>query len=190
MVGVHEKCPFCSEYYSIQSEFTLKQGSLTNILVKPHEKCGEFIIIVDSEGKLKGTLVVEKKEIETKSVQQYSNILSLDDKSILFYYIQAISREKNPKGTLIATEAKFNEFVHGQFFSKWLENFSEAKKDFALMTSQEIILASVAINKNFRITFGFNLEKMIEKNIPINSMDAALKWLKEMCIELSKKVLN
>jgi len=188
-IKIHEKCPICSDFFSIDSDFTLKQGALTNILVKPHEKCGEFIIIVDNEGKLKGTLVVEKKDIQTNSVQQYTDILDFNDSSILFYYIQHISREKNPKGTLVTTDPKYNLFAHGEFFNRWLENFSDAKKDFAIMTTQEIILTSITINKEIRITYGFNLEKMIEKNIPINSMDAALKWLKELCQNLSKKIM-
>lgn len=189
-VKIHEKCPICSDFYAIDSEFTLKPSGITNILVKPHEKCGNFIIIVDSEGTLKGTLVVEKNDIQTNSVQQFTNILDIQDSAILFYYIQNTAKEKNPKGTLITTDPKYNQFAHGAFFKQWLENFSEFKKDFAIMTTQDIILASLAINKEFRVTYGFNLEKMIEKNIPINSMDEALRWLKEMCLNLSKKLLN
>ena len=189
MVKIHEKCPICSEYYTIESEFTIKSDSLTNIMVQPHESCGEFIIILDHKGELRGTLVLEKKDMNSNSLQQYSNILDIDENSVIFYYIQNTRKEKNPLGTLVTTDSKYHEFIHGEFFKKWLENFSEANRDFSIMTTQEIILATISLNKEIRVSFGFYMEKLIEKNIPINSMNEALKWLKEMCLNLSKKLI-
>jgi len=188
IIELKEKCPWCSEDFKLKLDVFIKPDGLTHVLVKPHEKCDQFVLILGTCGTFRGTILLDKKDRQISD--NISIILKEHQDLVLFYYIQHSSYKENMKGILVSSNAKYNEIARGSFFMKWVENCEDNEKGFTFMVTEEGVLVTIKLEQDKRLTVGLSLEKMNDKNIPTSSVNELMKSLKEFSYSLGKKVFG
>jgi hypothetical protein len=193
-VRLIEYCPYCGDNFMIMRRVELNPDSLTNILIKPHENCDEFIVTLDLNGVIRGTMTVDKGSIaDTNKVNKYMELFNRDEAAVLFYHIQDMCNttcESASAGTIMTTKVKYHGFARSPFYHNWIQNFKSSNSEFSFMITEEIILATLNLFDMIRLTVGFDVKKMLEKNAPINSIQDTIDFIKGQVVQYGEQILN
>lgn len=78
-VRLIEYCPYCGETFMLYKKIQLNRDSLTNIQIKPHEKCDPFIVTLDMNGIIRTTMTIDNMAQEDEiKVKKYIELFNKD----------------------------------------------------------------------------------------------------------------
>lgn len=193
-VRLIEYCPYCGETFMLYKKIQLNRDSLTNIQIKPHEKCDPFIVTLDMNGIIRTTMTIDNMAQEDEiKVKKYIELFNKDEKFIYFYHVQEINEkpvQSSSSGTIITKKVKYHSFARSKFYQEWINYFKDSKSDFNFMISDDMILATINLYDLIRFTVGFDLEKMMERHVSVTSMKEMMDYIKGQVVQYGEQILD
>ncbi len=177
----------------VYKKIKLNNDSLTNVQIKPHEKCDPFIVTLDANGIIRATMTIDNLcEEDNVKVKKYIDLFNRDEKFIFFYHIQEMntkSCESASAGTVITKKVRFHGFARSKFYHEWIQYFKESKSEFSFMILDDMILATINLYDMIRFTVGFDMEKMMEKQVPVSNLKDIIDYIKGQVVQYGEQIL-
>ena len=186
-----ENCPYCSQPFSYAIETELKPEGLSNILIRPHDTCSEFIIFVDTRGRIRGTQTIDSNYTKSLNKAELDTFLKLfedEANTSLFYHVQKIdidSQLKNNSGVISSKSVEYHQFLRSDFYKAWIRNFIVLKQEYACACFSSFILVTLNLYDTIRFSIGFNVEELGNPNVK-----DALEFIKSRAVTLGEKLLS
>jgi hypothetical protein len=188
---LRETCPYCNQTFTYAFETDLKAEGLSNILIRPHEQCAEFVIFVDPNGRVRGTQTIDTNytiALNKKELDTFLKLFEDEANTSLFYHIQKLDMDSQLKGgggVLSSKSVEYHQFLRSEFYKAWIRNFIEKKQEFAFAYFKNIILVTLNLYDTIRFSIGFSLDELGGQNVK-----DVFEFIKGKAVSLGEKLLS
>jgi hypothetical protein len=192
---IEDICPYCGTSYQYQLSIFLNPNGLNAVIIKPHQSCGSFLLLIDGNGEIRATQSIDAEMGEIshinnqKDIDNYIQLFNDQENSAEFYHVVKINDGKlSSKGTITSSKVIYHKLLRSIFFQEWLKLFYGNNQTFAYFFYNDLVIVTINLYDMMVFTIG----------IPTNQFDTTVHWtgfpevvefLKSKAVSLGEKIL-